>query len=57
MSQNIPTVNFKWVKEIGAVTKIKDSNKTGYNLEVDLKYPKKFLMIISSTISTRECND
>ena len=41
MSQYLPTGNFKPLKEMGDITKIPDTNLTGYILEVDLEYPKK----------------
>ena len=46
MSQKLPVNNFKWVKETSRINEefIKNYNensKTGYILEVDVKYPKK----------------
>ena len=42
MSQYLPTGKFKWVKDVCDVSKISYSNKTGYILEVDMEYPKKW---------------
>ena len=45
MSQYLPYVDFKWVKNIDKIEKklmqIKKDSSTGYILEVDLEYPEK----------------
>ena len=45
MSQYLPYVNFKWVKNIDEIKQklmnIKSNNSTGYILEVDLEYPEE----------------
>lgn len=41
MSQYLPYDGFKWSNTNTDVTKIPNNSKTGYILEVDLKYPKK----------------
>ena len=44
ISQYLPYVNFKWVKNINEIEqkliKIKSNTSTGHILEVDLEYPK-----------------
>ena len=37
MSQYLPTGNFKLAKEIGDVTKIRDSNKTEHILDAEIE--------------------
>ena len=48
MSQKLPENNFKWVEDTSRINEefIKNYNENsnkGYILEVDVKYPKKFM--------------
>ena len=50
MSQYLPYVDFKWVKNIDKIEKklmqIKKDSSTGYILEVDLEYPGTYMIFI-----------
>ena len=53
MSQYLRDANFKWIKNIDKIEQklmqVKKDSSTGYNLELDLEYPKNcmiFIMII-----------
>ena len=51
MSQKLPANNFKWVEETSQFMKdfmkiYKEDSNTGYFIEVDLQYPKKFINFI-----------
>ena len=45
ISEYLPCVNFKWVKDINKIKQklmnIKSNSSTGYTLEVDLEYPQE----------------
>ena len=50
MRQYLPISNFKWVKNIDKIEQklmnIKNNSSTGYVLEVDLEYPKNYMIFI-----------
>ena len=50
MRQYLPISNFKWVKSIDKIEQklmgIKNNSSTGYILEVDLEYPKNYMIFI-----------
>ena len=50
MSQYLPISNFKSVKNIDKIEQklmnIKNNSSTGYVLEVDLEYPKNYMIFI-----------
>ena len=50
MKQYLPTSNFKWVKNIHKIEQKlmnnKNNSSTGYVLEVNLEYPKNYVILI-----------
>ena len=50
MRQYLPISNFKWVENIDKIEQklmsIKNDSPTGYVLEVDLEYPKNYMIFI-----------
>ena len=59
MSQKLPVSNFKWVEDTSRINEefIKNYNENsskGYILEVNVKYPKKYMIYIVIYHSYRE---